>query len=210
MRSVSQAPRRGRRATRRSRTGNRADRRHLQAGELIGERYRIHRFLARGGMGEVYEALDTWLNEKVARRRSSRDRGQSIGARSVQGRSEADPEHLPREHLPRVRRRVPHEGAAKGRREPEHSLPDDGACSTAQRCARTWAKTGPLGRVTMLPIARGIVLALANAHAAGVVHRDFKSDNVIVVGSDRDGHAATPIPDPKEKFSPGALEEPDH
>src|SRR5437879_5186500 len=35
-------------------------------GELIGERYRIHRFLARGGMGEVYEALDTWLNEKVA------------------------------------------------------------------------------------------------------------------------------------------------
>src|SRR5882762_5566644 len=35
-------------------------------GELIGERYRIQRFLARGGMGEVYEARDTWLDEKVA------------------------------------------------------------------------------------------------------------------------------------------------
>src|SRR5262245_45706304 len=35
-------------------------------GELIAERYRIGRFLARGGMGEVYEARDTWLDETVA------------------------------------------------------------------------------------------------------------------------------------------------
>ena len=36
------------------------------SGELIGERYRIVRFLARGGMGEVYEADDVVLGVRVA------------------------------------------------------------------------------------------------------------------------------------------------
>src|SRR5688572_4034608 len=36
------------------------------AGELVAERYRIVRFLARGGMGEVYWAEDLELGETVA------------------------------------------------------------------------------------------------------------------------------------------------
>src|ERR1700723_253613 len=35
-------------------------------GELLAGRFRITRFLARGGMGEVYEAEDTELHERVA------------------------------------------------------------------------------------------------------------------------------------------------
>ena len=35
-------------------------------GELLAGRFRIVRFVARGGMGEVYEAEDTELNERVA------------------------------------------------------------------------------------------------------------------------------------------------
>src|SRR6516225_2525464 len=38
----------------------------LPAGVLLSERFRILRFLARGGMGEVYEAEDTELRERVA------------------------------------------------------------------------------------------------------------------------------------------------
>src|SRR5580700_5640143 len=34
--------------------------------ELVAERFRIIRFLARGGMGEVYEAEDIELHERVA------------------------------------------------------------------------------------------------------------------------------------------------
>jgi len=36
------------------------------AGDLVVERFRITRFLARGGMGEVYEAEDVELHERVA------------------------------------------------------------------------------------------------------------------------------------------------
>src|ERR1700721_285762 len=35
-------------------------------GERLAGRFRIVRFVARGGMGEVYEAEDTELNERVA------------------------------------------------------------------------------------------------------------------------------------------------
>ena len=35
-------------------------------GDLLADRFRIRRFLARGGMGEVYEARDTRLDRMVA------------------------------------------------------------------------------------------------------------------------------------------------
>src|SRR5215469_504286 len=35
-------------------------------GDTIAKRFRIQRFIARGGMGEVYEALDIELKQKVA------------------------------------------------------------------------------------------------------------------------------------------------
>src|SRR5579862_4609620 len=38
----------------------------FQVGALLANRYRIVRFIARGGMGEVYEAEDTTLHMSVA------------------------------------------------------------------------------------------------------------------------------------------------
>ena len=38
----------------------------LRAGDLLAGRFRIVRFIARGGMGEVYEAEDLTLHEHVA------------------------------------------------------------------------------------------------------------------------------------------------
>src|SRR5262245_40577926 len=41
-------------------------RRTLSPGELLADRFRIVRLAGRGGMGEVYEALDTRLDRRVA------------------------------------------------------------------------------------------------------------------------------------------------
>ena len=38
----------------------------LRPGVVVGRRYEIRRFIARGGMGEVYEAFDQELQERVA------------------------------------------------------------------------------------------------------------------------------------------------
>src|SRR5262245_61763524 len=38
----------------------------FQPGELVSGRFRIVRFIARGGMGELYQAEDLELNEQVA------------------------------------------------------------------------------------------------------------------------------------------------
>lgn len=38
----------------------------LRPGEVLCDRFEVIRFLARGGMGEVYEAYDTLLREQAA------------------------------------------------------------------------------------------------------------------------------------------------
>ena len=38
----------------------------LRPGECLAARYQVVRFIAQGGMGEVYEAEDTVLKERVA------------------------------------------------------------------------------------------------------------------------------------------------
>ena len=40
--------------------------RTLADGETVAGRYQVRRFIARGGMGEVYEAFDSALGETIA------------------------------------------------------------------------------------------------------------------------------------------------
>jgi serine/threonine protein kinase len=131
--------------------------------------YRIERLLGRGGMGEVYLAWDERLERRVALKRIRAD-------------STSDP---------RLRERFRREARAAARLSHSsivqvHDILEDGAgdCIVMEYVqGRTLAyllASGPPGPELALRIAREIAEGLAHAHAQGLLHRDLKTENVIV------------------------------
>ena len=146
----------------------------FQPGALLANRYRIVRFIARGGMGEVYEAEDLTLHMKVALKSIAPDA--AADAKMIS--------RLKREVL--LARKVTHPNVCRLHDLGTH-VSDAGAITfltmdllQGETLAAHVARTGRLGIGEALPIARDMASALDAAHRAGVIHRDFKSRNVIV------------------------------
>jgi serine/threonine protein kinase len=148
----------------------------LSDGELVAGRYRVVKLLARGGMGEVYQAEDQELREPVALKiiRSeiaNDDRTIKRFRREVQ-----------------LARKVTHRNVCRCYDVGHHSAdgkPQVSFLTMELLCGRTLSERirgGALSTDEALPIVQQLVAALDAAHAAGIVHRDFKSDNVILVG----------------------------
>ena len=137
-------------------------------GECIGP-YRIVRILGRGGMGEVFLARDDRLKRSVAIKRIRHDG----------------------ELTPTLRQRLLREAqAVAGLSHPAIVHVYDLLEGTDDDCiimeyvqGATLAeslKGGPLEPATAVRLAREIASGLDAAHAAGIVHRDLKAENVIV------------------------------
>ncbi|HKO89606.1 MAG TPA: serine/threonine-protein kinase, partial [Polyangiaceae bacterium] len=142
-------------------------------GALLGGRYRLERFVARGGMGQIYAATDTWLHQRVALKLPLADETNHARAR----------QQLSREA--RLTRRVKHPGVCRihGLRahdsgEPSTPMPFLAMDFVAgERLGqRLWQSRLPLAEVAQ--IARQVLSALAAVHEAGVCHLDLKSDNI--------------------------------
>jgi Tol biopolymer transport system component len=152
--------------------------------EVVDGRFRIVRFLAQGGMGQVYEAEDLELGTPVALKTIRED--VALNDRAI--------ERFKREI--NLSRRVTHPNVCRifefGRHQrPED--PEDGVTFLTMELlpgdtlADLIARSGRLSEGEALPIVRQMVAALAAAHAAGVVHRDFKSSNVLLVPLEQGG-----------------------
>jgi eukaryotic-like serine/threonine-protein kinase len=151
----------------------------------INERFRIIRFIATGGMGEVYEAEDLEVQDKIAIK--------IIRPEIADDRDAI--ERFRREiHLAR---RVTHPNVcrifdlSRGYVTQPDSGNQKGAISfltmellAGETLLERVRRLGPLQSAEALPIISQMVAGLAAAHRAGVIHRDFKSSNVILVGSD--------------------------
>ena len=131
--------------------------------------YEIRERLGRGGMGEVFRALDTRLGREVA-------------VKLIPAEVASDPERIARfEREARALAALQHPNIAsiygfEEARDCRFLVMElvDGE-SLAERIAR-----GPIAAEEILPIAIQIADGLSAAHAKGIVHRDLKPANLMI------------------------------
>jgi len=150
----------------------------LSEGEVLAGRFRIIRFIASGGMGEVYEAEDQELHEHVAVKMI---RPEIL----VQSSAMA---HFKREvHLAR---KVTHPNVCRIFDLFRHRAGDLARGETVfismellhgKTLARHLEQCGSMTCDQAFPLVSQMVSALSAAHQLGIVHRDFKPGNVILV-----------------------------
>jgi hypothetical protein len=157
--------------------------------DVVGGRYRIARFLGRGGMGEVYAADDIELSERVALK---------VLVRSVA----ANPQVLGclKQEI-HLARKVTHPNVCRTLEFGYHKSVTPAGVGTktpyltmeflhGETLARRLARQGRLPTQQALPLVTQIAAALAAAHRAGVVHRDLKPSNVMLVLCEDGEHRA--------------------
>ena len=132
--------------------------------------YRLRRLVGRGGMGDVYEAEDTVRERIVALKLMS----QTLSSDPVfRSRMQREARTAGRLHEPHV---VPiHDfGEIDGQLYVDMRLID------GKDLATTLSRFGPLPPPRAVAIVRQIGAALDAAHAAGVMHRDVKPENILI------------------------------
>jgi tetratricopeptide (TPR) repeat protein len=156
----------------------------LPPGQVLAERFRIVAALGEGGMGEVYEAFDLELGEPVALKTLRPEHAKDERALEL-FRNEIQ-----------LARRVTHVNVCRTYDLFRHRAPaSEGAPGVeiafvtmellrGETLAARIRRQGRLEVPEALPIVEQIVDGLSAAHRAGVVHRDLKSDNVLLVAEE--------------------------
>jgi tetratricopeptide (TPR) repeat protein len=157
----------------------------LAPGTVIASRYEIESLLGRGGMGEVYRAHDRLLKETVALKTIRADQaGSSTVLSSLQREIQ-------------TARKVTHPNVCRVFDLGVHTF-DDGSppiqflsmeLLEGETLQVRIERQGRLTGAEALPLAVQMAEGLAAAHAAGIIHRDFKSGNVIVVPGEKGDRA---------------------
>ncbi len=155
----------------------------FQAGELLAGRFNVIRFIASGGMGEVYEAEDIELK---AGRAIKIIRPEILNQSNAVARFRREvrlAQQVTHPNVCRVFDIFRHKSEVSG-------IHDVWLVSMELLHGETLAdRLKEKGRMTLneaLPLINQMTSALSAAHRAGIVHRDFKPGNVMLVASENE------------------------
>jgi eukaryotic-like serine/threonine-protein kinase len=158
--------------------------RSLQAGGMVGGKYRLVRRIGAGGMGEVW----------IARNRTT---GAEVAVKMGLGAATPDDSALRFRHEARLGAMLSHRSIVRIFDLVEE---DDGALILVMELLRGETlerylhRRGPLPTAEAIAIAVPILSALAHAHDSGIVHRDVTPANVFLA-VDPDGHVTPKLLD---------------
>ena len=158
----------------------------FRTGDIVAFRFRIVRYLAKGGMGELYEAEDLELRERIALKTilshiAADERSILLFKREV---------HLARQvthaNVCRIYDVFRHRYAAAGDTSAGEVVVLAMELLHGETLADKLRRDGRLSSAEILPVVRQMAAGLTAAHRVGVVHRDFKSHNVMLVKPTRE------------------------
>jgi serine/threonine-protein kinase len=145
----------------------------LAQGHLFAGRYRIEQILGRGGMGVVYKATDSQLDETVAIKTLPGD---------VMTRSPEDLERFKREI--RLARKITHRNVLRtydyGEAEGVYFISMEFVRGYTLSELSDEAPNRQMPSRATVGIARQICRGLQAAHEQGIIHRDIKPQNVLI------------------------------
>ena len=144
-------------------------------GRILGERYQVREMLGRGGMGEVFRAFDLKLRVDVALKALREVRLENEGAQDLLRREVRSAREVVSPNVCRIFDLV-----VEGGQELVSMEYVDGHTLSERLKER-----GPLTLQESREIASQFLSGLEAIHQAGLVHRDFKPENVMVTRAGR-------------------------
>jgi serine/threonine protein kinase len=144
--------------------------------QVVAGRFEILRFLSSGGMGEVYEAWDRDLQERIA-------------LKTIRPEIAANPSVIERfKREVKQARVISHENVCRVYEVFSHTQPSGDRLwfltmelLEGQTLSGRLRQLGPFQPKQALELIDQMIAGLAAAHDHGIVHRDFKSSNVMLV-----------------------------
>lgn len=159
----------------------------FREGQLVAGRYRIVRYLSCGGMGEVYEADDLELPEMK----------EHVALKTLLPAIASDETMVARfKQEIALSRKVQHPNVCAAFDLSRHEVEGSEAILfltmrflPGETLAARLARVGRMDPGEALPLLEQMADALDAAHRAGVIHRDFKPSNVMLVPTAEGVHA---------------------